>query len=145
MDPRGRQCLLAASPPSASAACKFGTSGSKQIHMFRQQSGNHFKTAAKGCWRQSPAHQRIALLVPELSPTAARISFSVAGPACDRENHCMITSALLGGFSPPPQSLARGGRWHLPDVAVEPMDVAAVTVLPSLATALLLSLWSASS
>lgn len=114
--------------------------------MFRQQSGNHFKTASSGSWMQNAAHQRIALLVPELSPTAARMSFSVAGPACGRENHCMITSALLGGFSPPPpQSLARGGRRHLPDVAVEPADAAAVTVLPSLATALLLSLWSSSS
>jgi hypothetical protein len=96
-----------------------------------------------GAGGRSQAHQRIALLVPELSPTAAQMSFSVAGPACGRENHCMITSASLG-FFPPAAQPARGARRHVPDVAVEPADAAAVTVLPSLATALLLSIWLSS-
>lgn len=39
---------------------------------------------------------------------------------------------------------ARGARRHVPDVPVEPTDAAAVTVLPSLATALLLSIWLSS-
>lgn len=68
---------------------------------------------------------------------------SVAGTAPGRDNHFMILSALRGSWSPPP--LARGGRWDLPDVAVEPADAVPVTVLPSLATALFLSLSSSSS
>jgi hypothetical protein len=88
-------------------------------------------------------HHRIALLVPELSPTSAWMSFSVAGPACVCKNHCMITSALLASL-PPVAQPTRGSQRHLPDVVVETADVAPVTVLPSLATALLLSLWPSS-
>lgn len=71
------------------------------------------------------------------------MAVSVAGTACGSDSHFMIEAALRGSFSPPP--LARGGRGHLPDVAVEPADAAPVMVLPSLATALPLSLSSSSS
>lgn len=70
------------------------------------------------------------------------MTVSVAGTACGNDSHFMIEAALRGSFSPPP--LARGGRGHLPDVAVEPTDAAPVMVLPSLATALPLSLSSSS-
>jgi hypothetical protein len=52
----------------------------------------------------------------------------------------MILFARPGIFTPPP--VTRGGRRHLPDVAVDPADaadVAAVMALPSLATVLALS------
>jgi hypothetical protein len=80
------------------------------------------------------------LLVLALSQTAARMAASVAGTAIGRESHSMIASARSVRY--PPAPLARGGRLHLPDVAVDPADaadVAAVMALPSLATVLALS------
>jgi hypothetical protein len=88
-------------------------------------------------------NHHIALLVPELSSTMTRISFSVAGPACVCENHRLITFALLGPL-PPVAQPTHGAQRYLPDVAMEPADATAVMVLPSLATSLLLSLWSSS-
>jgi hypothetical protein len=55
----------------------------------------------------------------------------------------MILFARPGIFTPPP--VTRGGRLHLPDVAVDPADAAAVMALPSLAAVLPLSLSSSSS